>query len=466
MKSTALILALLLPLGAQSATKPTIHLPAQGLSLPVPAGMELERPGTARPATALGAPLVRLTGGEARLELRALRSAAKLDQLIDQALADARSRGAAGQTPEWKLTGAKRARRAFIREGETLNVLGYVDREGSAVSFIGSMPANDEALRTGLIAALDGVRLGTAGAPFASKALDLSLTVPQHWGLVEDATGKLAAFSTRGRQAWVHVGPKETRERTPAQWGMELRDRLQKRVAGGTLENLEMTQIPAADGGAEGLRLAGEIVTEGNRMRHALETRLGRVIWIEADALEDVIQAQAMLASLTSASQTNALAGGTPGRFPTSRGPQVRFTLPKGWKIQQPSSSMRLANVVVEGPPQVTVAVFWFGAGGGGPVDMNIDRWKGQFGEDAQAKTSEVSLGGTSSAVLVDITGRYIAETTPGSGQRVNKPGQRMLGAILDVPQGPLFFKATGPIEAINAISPIWEPWIKSFRTL
>src|SRR6476661_7628861 len=59
----------------------------------------------------------------------------------------------------------------------------------------------------------------------------------------------------------------------------------------------------------------------------------------------------------------------------------IDFDLPQAWQSKPPSSGMRLAQATIPGPGgPADLAVFFFGPGGGGPVDANIERWVGQGG--------------------------------------------------------------------------------------
>jgi hypothetical protein len=58
-----------------------------------------------------------------------------------------------------------------------------------------------------------------------------------------------------------------------------------------------------------------------------------------------------------------------------------------------------------------------------------------------------------------DLTGSYVAETTPGSGIRVNKPDSRLLAAIVETDAGPYYFKLIGP-------NPTIEHWEAGFESM
>ena len=58
-----------------------------------------------------------------------------------------------------------------------------------------------------------------------------------------------------------------------------------------------------------------------------------------------------------------------------------------------------------------------------------------------------------------DLSGTYVAETAPGSGEHVRKEGWRMLAAILEAMEGPYYAKLVGPAATVAK----WEESFKSF---
>jgi hypothetical protein len=81
----------------------------------------------------------------------------------------------------------------------------------------------------------------------------------------------------------------------------------------------------------------------------------------------------------------------------------------------------------------------------GGTVEANIDRWKRQFPRtDGESKVESFKAGGLAITVL-DISGEYASDA--GSNP---KPNSRMLGAIVEAPDGLHFFKFTGPRGTVD----------------
>jgi hypothetical protein len=112
-------------------------------------------------------------------------------------------------------------------------------------------------------------------------------------------------------------------------------------------------------------------------------------------------------------------------------------------------------------------AVFYFGPGHGGGVDANMKRWTGQFEApgggpaDKLAKTSKTTLKGLP-VTRIDLTGTYKPASGPMMQASGSKAGYRLLGAIVEGPEGPVFFKFTGPAKTVAAQQPAFETLLKS----
>lgn len=130
----------------------------------------------------------------------------------------------------------------------------------------------------------------------------------------------------------------------------------------------------------------------------------------------------------------------------------VTFTPPSTWKDLGPSG-MRQANYTF-GPTDgesdsATVAVFHFGAGMGGDVQSNIERWIGQMslpdGSDPHKAAGQTQFTADGMPVhWVQVSGTYASGGMMGS-QVVPKENYIMAAAVLETAQGNLFFKLTGP---------------------
>lgn len=143
----------------------------------------------------------------------------------------------------------------------------------------------------------------------------------------------------------------------------------------------------------------------------------------------------------------------------------LTFTKPEKWKTEKPSSRMRAAQFSVGADDnQGQVVFFYFGAGGAGGVEANIKRWIGQFKEPADqvnAKT-EVAKVGDIKVHYVSAEGTFLSG--PPRGPKVEKPGQALLGAIIEAKAGAIFAKFTGPKALVTAATEDFKKMIGSAK--
>ena len=135
----------------------------------------------------------------------------------------------------------------------------------------------------------------------------------------------------------------------------------------------------------------------------------------------------------------------------------VRWTAPAGWRSGEPRA-MRLATYYLGGPDAKHAgecAVFHFGPHMGGSVDENIDRWVGQFAATPRSARRALDVHGLH-VTRVEIAGTFLA---PGADMQSQAQlrGWKLLGAIVEGPQGPVFFKLTGPAGVIDHAAPDFD---------
>ncbi len=111
--------------------------------------------------------------------------------------------------------------------------------------------------------------------------------------------------------------------------------------------------------------------------------------------------------------------------------------------------------------------VYFFGAGQGGSIQANIDRWEGQFktsnGKSAPAKVSQVTVHGLP-VTTIDVSGQYSGMAGPSATTAASVSGYRLLGAIVEGPGGNVFVKFTGPAKTMTANQPKFRQLIESFE--
>lgn len=144
---------------------------------------------------------------------------------------------------------------------------------------------------------------------------------------------------------------------------------------------------------------------------------------------------------------------------------RLAFALPAAWVKEPPSSGMRLAQAKIPGAAgPAELAIFYFGAGGGGTADANIDRWIGQIDQPAAPpKRSSFATHGLG-VTWVEVAGT-MKPSTIGMGPATAQPGSRLLGAVVEGPGGPWFVKVIGPDATVAAARPAFLEMLHGLRT-
>jgi hypothetical protein len=131
----------------------------------------------------------------------------------------------------------------------------------------------------------------------------------------------------------------------------------------------------------------------------------------------------------------------------------IHWAVPGRWS-ELPPRQMRYATynapAAVGDPEGGECGVFFFGSGQGGSVDMNIDRWIGQF-EDAGKPSRSVKEVNGLKVTFVEVRGTYVGMSGPMMPSQGKKENYRLLGAIVEAPEGSVFFKFTGPQKTVAA---------------
>ena len=137
----------------------------------------------------------------------------------------------------------------------------------------------------------------------------------------------------------------------------------------------------------------------------------------------------------------------------------VAWVVPSGWDAA-PERPMRIAtyriHAIAGDPEDAECAIYYFGTGQGGTVEANLDRWARQFtSPDGQspaptAKMEKQVIAGLKVSTLT-ASGTYLGGGGMMQQEQVKKPDFRMRAAIVEAPQGLVFFKLTGPLNTVAA---------------
>ena len=126
------------------------------------------------------------------------------------------------------------------------------------------------------------------------------------------------------------------------------------------------------------------------------------------------------------------------------------------WKTKEVPRMMSQGGFTLltsDGTKTIDADFYHFGAGQGGDLEANVNRWKGQFqpgadGKEVKLERTEV-LYGKRKVTYVVITGTFLSGSPMGA--KTPQPGSAMIGAILESGEGSVFVKFTGPEKEITA---------------
>lgn len=169
------------------------------------------------------------------------------------------------------------------------------------------------------------------------------------------------------------------------------------------------------------------------------------------------------------ASPTREAASTPGGSAETSVG--LTYTVPASWTKTPSSSGMRAAQFALPaaGGEPAEMVLFFFGAGQGGDVQANLDRWIGQMkqpdGGDARSHAQVATRTvGPYKLTILSVDGTYDPGAMMGGPAPTPKTGHRMWCSVVEGPGGPWFWKATGPKKTLDGEAANLDALVASFR--
>jgi len=143
----------------------------------------------------------------------------------------------------------------------------------------------------------------------------------------------------------------------------------------------------------------------------------------------------------------------------------IAWKVPARWTAGA-GSAMRVATYAVPAAPGAEkgeCAVFFFGPGQGGGVEDNVARWGKQFEGAPTPQRSTQTVAGLH-VTRAAVAGSYLAPGGPMMQSTGKKAGYRLLGAIVEAPQGNVFFKLTGPAPTVAAAQADFDSLVASIH--
>lgn len=160
-------------------------------------------------------------------------------------------------------------------------------------------------------------------------------------------------------------------------------------------------------------------------------------------------------------------AGASATAIPQSKiGPgEIAWDVPAKWTQAPNPNAMRLATYLIPRAAGDSEDAEMSVSRVGGSVEMNLNRWKGQFdpAKPDSMKRVEREVAGLR-VTIFEIAGNYTGMVMKG---QVTKPKESyaLLAAIVEKSGGdPWFFKLTGPEKTVTAARADFESLANSFR--
>ncbi len=157
-----------------------------------------------------------------------------------------------------------------------------------------------------------------------------------------------------------------------------------------------------------------------------------------------------------------------------SESPALVFDAPKDWKQTKVERAFRQAQYLIPRAGSDTedgeMILYYFGKNEGGSVQMNLDRWKGQFttaqGEPIAegAYLIEKFVAGGMKVTMLDVAGHFHDAMFSPHPAKPSERAYRMYAAVVETDDGPFFFKAIGPVNTMAEHRDAFVTMLRSVR--
>jgi hypothetical protein len=140
----------------------------------------------------------------------------------------------------------------------------------------------------------------------------------------------------------------------------------------------------------------------------------------------------------------------------------VAWDAPASWQKAENPSPMRKATYKIPKAKGDTEDAELSVSQAGGTVDMNLQRWAGQFAPKAEIKRTERKVGDLK-VTVAELHGTFSGSGMPGAPAAGPKEKWEMLAAIIETTP-PMFFKLTGPENTVNGAKADFDKLIDGMR--
>jgi hypothetical protein len=159
---------------------------------------------------------------------------------------------------------------------------------------------------------------------------------------------------------------------------------------------------------------------------------------------------------------TPSFGSGTPA--PANEAAEIAWTLPPNWHTVPNPSPMRIATYRVPRAPGETEEAELSVTRAGGTANSNADRWIAQFDRTASGAREEKTIEGFK-VTVVSVDGTFLGGGMMGAPSSP-RAGWALLGAIVETPGLPYFFKLVGPANTVSAARAPFQTMIAGMTRL
>jgi hypothetical protein len=159
---------------------------------------------------------------------------------------------------------------------------------------------------------------------------------------------------------------------------------------------------------------------------------------------------------------TSTGAAATPQKAAPAGPTDVAFDAPASWQKAENPSPMRKATYKIPKAKGDAEDAELSVSQAGGSVEMNLQRWAGQFVPKAEVKRTEKKVGDLK-VTIAELHGTFSGSGMPGAAAAAPKDKWEMLAAIVETTP-PTFFKMTGPENTVAGARADFEKLIDGMR--
>jgi hypothetical protein len=145
----------------------------------------------------------------------------------------------------------------------------------------------------------------------------------------------------------------------------------------------------------------------------------------------------------------------------------LKFDAPAAWKSSTPTNAMRRAQLKaepIEGDDYAAELVVFAFDGGAGTVEANLERWQKMFkDEDGNApKIESKKVKGKNVEVTRAETSGHYYPSQRGGTKEPDRPGARLLGAIVTGDGTSYYIRMIGPDKTMKKLTDDFDAMLKT----